>query len=79
MSCRDGERVTKRRRWRCKRDAKRGRERERGRKRRGGGSSGLYECGYIVALDAAFIDAARCTWASSGANHLGRIIGSELL
>lgn len=54
-------------------------ERERGEERRGGGSSGLYECGYIVALDAAFIDAARCTWASSGANHLGRIIGSELL
>ena len=56
------------------------REREREEEREGvGGSSGLYECGYIVALNAAFIGAARCTWASSGANHLGRIIGSELL
>lgn len=43
------------------------------------GSLGLYECSHILSSMQAFIDTHNVPGLSSEANHLGRIIWSELL
>ena len=62
------------------RDAKRGGERERERKKETGW--GVIRTIWVQLHrrpQCSVYRRARCTWASSGANHLGRITGSELL